>query len=218
VRDAWASTGATATNPTSTAVSESSYVPFLFHAEDRVSPSFNGRRSFVKGKEVAPQPEPAQSSDPSRPTVVKLESDSASGESGAGCSHHHNSMAASKREGKLASISGFKSSPSVTSPASRPLGKKPGLPASSLIYQDADVGVDLGSARRALRNRPGFVKPAGVDVLSPSSQPSEKSTVLPVVERARAQVEQKKRSIDRPRSPTQLAGGSEDSSRKKRKR
>jgi len=34
------------------AVSESSYLPFLFHAEDMVTPSFNGRRSFVKGKEI----------------------------------------------------------------------------------------------------------------------------------------------------------------------
>ena len=38
----------------STAVSESSYLPFLFHSEDKLSPSFNGRRSFVKGKEVVP--------------------------------------------------------------------------------------------------------------------------------------------------------------------
>ena len=36
------------------AVSESSYLPFLFHNEDEASPPFNGRRSFVKGKAVAP--------------------------------------------------------------------------------------------------------------------------------------------------------------------
>jgi hypothetical protein len=36
------------------AVSEQSYLPFLFHAEDKEPPSFKGRRSFVHGKEVIP--------------------------------------------------------------------------------------------------------------------------------------------------------------------
>jgi hypothetical protein len=50
VRDAWP----LSTN-SSNAVSEPSYLPFLFHAEDEVSPSlFKGRRSFVHGKEVIP--------------------------------------------------------------------------------------------------------------------------------------------------------------------
>ncbi|KAF9646146.1 hypothetical protein BDM02DRAFT_3100359 [Thelephora ganbajun] len=53
-RDAWTSAGTAAANSKWNAVSEPSYLPFLFHNEDRVSPSFNGRRSFVKGKEVIP--------------------------------------------------------------------------------------------------------------------------------------------------------------------
>jgi len=217
VRDAWTSDGTTATNSKSTVVSESSYLPFLFHAEDQVSPSFNGRRSFAKGKEVIPQPEPAQSSDPLQPTVAKLESDSVSGGSGAGLTHHDDALIKPKREKRTASVSGFKSSLSATSPVSRPPGKKPTLPASSLIYQDADVGVDLGSARRAARDRAGFIKPADVDALPRDSQPPRKSAVLSIVENARAQVEQNKRSIDGSYSSTRSTDGPLDSPRKKRK-
>lgn len=110
------------------------------------------------------------------------------------------------------SISGFKSSPSPASSASKLLGKPPTLPASNLIYQDMDVGVDLGSTRRAARGRTGFIKPADVDA------PPRKSTVLSVVEGARDQVEQKKRPIDGSGGPAQLTEDPEDSSRKKRKR
>ena len=228
-----------------TAVSESSYLPFLFHAEGKVSPSFNGRRSFVKGKEVVPvcftflsysamcdrttnprshstssqQPEPVQSSDPPHPTVSKLEPGSASGGSGASHNHRDDGSIKPKREKKPVSISGFKSPPSLTSPTSKPLSKKPALPASDLIYQDADVGVDLGSTRRAVKDRTSFIKPAGVDAPPRDSQLARKPTALPFVESARAQVEQKKRPIDGSGSCTQPANGSgEDSSRKKRKR
>ena len=110
------------------------------------------------------------------------------------------------------SISGFRSPPSSTHSASKPLGKKPALPASDLIYQDADVGVDLGATRRAARDRASFIKPADVDA------PPRKSAVPSIVESARAQVEQKKRSMDGSGSPTQLADFPEESSRKKRKR
>jgi hypothetical protein len=123
-----------------------------------------------------------------------------------------------KREKNPVSISGFKSSPSATSSASKPPGKRPTLPASSLIYQDADVGVDLGSIRRAARDRAGFIKPADVDAPPRDSQPPRKPGVLPIVENTRAQVEQRKRSIDGSGSSTQLTNIPEESSRKKRKR
>ena len=109
------------------------------------------------------------------------------------------------------SISGSKSSPS-------PAGKRPTLPASDLIHQDADVGVDLASTRRAARGPPGFIKPADVDAPPQDSQPPRKSAVLSIVESARAKVEQRKRSIDSSGGFTQPADVPEDSSRKKRKR
>ena len=221
-----------------TAVSESSYLPFLFHTEDKVSSSFNGRRSFAKGKAVVPvcftffsypavcdhatnppfhsassqYPEPAHSSDPPQTTVAKHEPDSVSGGSGAGHSRRDDTLTKSKREGKPVSISGFKSSPLSTSSTSRLPGKKPALPASDLIYQDADVGIDLGTTRRAARDRASFIKPADVDA------PPRKSAVLSIVESARARVEQKKRSIDGTGSSAQFVGVPEESSRKKRKR
>ena len=226
------------------AVSESSYLPFLFHAEGKISPSFNGRRSFAKGKEVVPvcftvlsysavrdhatnprshstssqQSEPVQSSDPPHQTVTKLEPGSASGGSGAGHDHRNNSPIKLKR-GKPVSILGFNSPPSPSSSTPKPSGKKPTLPASDLIHQDADVGVDLGSTRRAAKDRAGFIKPADVDAPPRDPQPSRKPAALPFVESARAQAEQKKRSIDGSGSSTQPANvPGEDSSRKKRKR
>ena len=111
------------------------------------------------------------------------------------------------------SISGFKSSSAISS-ASRPPGKKPTLPASSLIYQDADVGLDLGSARRAAKHRPGFIKPVDVDAPPQDSQPA----ALPIVESAPTQAEQRKRSIDGSASSVQLIDEAEGHSRKKRKR
>ena len=226
-----------------TAVSESSYLPFLFHAEDKILPSFNGRRSFAKGKEVIPvcftfspysalrehatnprahstssqQPEPAQSSGLPQPTVTKLEPDSVSGGAGAGRSQRHDTLIRPKREKKPVSISGFKSSPSVASSASRSPGKEPALPASSLIYQNADVGVDLGSARRAARDRAVFIKPADVDAPPRDSPPPRNTTVLSIAESAPVQAERKKRTIGGSGSSTRLAHDPEDS-RKKRKR
>ena len=164
------------------------------------------------------QPEPAQSSDPPPPTVTKLESDSVSGEAGAGHNHRDDTVIKSKREKKPVSISGFKSSPSATSSASRHPGKTATLPASSLIYQDADVGVDLGSTRRAARDRAGFVKPTGVDAPPDESQLPRKTSVFPIVEGARAQTEQKKRTIGGSSGSTQLVDVLGDGSRKKRKR
>lgn len=105
------------------------------------------------------------------------------------------------------SISGFKSSVSATSSASRLPGKKPVLPASSLIYRDADVGVDLGSTRRAASYGAGFIKPADVDAPPPLPQPPNK----PVVE-------QKKRMVDPSDSSLRPIVVPEDSPRKKRKR
>jgi len=141
-----------------------------------------------------------------------------SGEAGASHNQRDDTLIKPKREKKPVSISGFKSSSSVTSSASRPPGKKPALPASSLIYQDVDVGVDLGSTRRATRDRAGFVKPAGVDAPPQDSQLPRKSSVFPIVESARAQVEQRKRTIDGSGSSTQLTDALGDGSRKKRKR
>ena len=161
------------------------------------------------------QPEPAQSSDPPHPTVTKLEPGSVSGGPGAGHDYRDDGSIKLKREKNPVSISGFKSPPSPT----KPLGKKPTLPASDLIYQDADVGVDLGSTRRAAKDRAGFIKPADVDAPPRDSQPPRKSAALPFVESARAQVEQKKRSIDGSGSSTQPTNAPlEDSSRKKRKK
>jgi hypothetical protein len=140
----------------------------------------------------------------------KPESGSVSGGTGANPNPRHAVLVKPKKEKQPASISGFKSSVSAT--ASILPGKKPLLPASSLIYQDADVGLDLGSMRRAAaassHRRPGFIKPADVD--SPTPKP-----VLSVVETA--QVEQKKRASDASVLST-LAPEHDDSPRKKRKR
>jgi len=136
----------------------------------------------------------------------------------AGRSHRDNTLIKSKREKKPVSISGFKSSPSAISSASQPSSKKPTLPASSLIYQDANVGLDLGSVRRAARDQGGFIKPADVDAPPRDSQPSGKSAVSPVVENAPAEAEQKKRTIGGSGSSTQLTNEAEDRSRKKRRR
>jgi len=214
VRDTWSSDGPSLTNSNSSAVSEQSYLPFLFRAEDKASPQFKGRRSFVHGKEVIPQPEPVQSSDSPQSPVTKLESDSVSGEAGAGRSHRDVGLIKPKKEKKPVSISGFKSSvPATSSSNSRLPGKKPILPASSLIYQDADVGVDFASTRRAASHGTGFIRPADVEAPPQLSQPPRKPVVDTVVESD--VVEQKKRTKD---SPTQLTGVPEDSSRKKRKR
>jgi len=165
------------------------------------------------------QSEPVQSSDPPHPTVTKLEPDSASGGSGAGHNHREDSPIKPKRERKPVSISGFNSPPSPASSTPKPSGKKPTLPASDLIHQDADVGVDLGSMRRGAKNRAGFIKPADVDAPPRDPQPPRKPAALPFVESARTQVEQKKRSMDGSGSSTQPADvPGEDSSRKKRKR
>jgi len=141
-----------------------------------------------------------------------------SGGVGAGRSHRDDALIKPKREKKPVSISGFKSSSSATSSALRSPGKKPTLPASSLIYQDADVGLDLGSVRRAARDRGGFIRPANVDAPPPDSQPSGKSAVSSVVESTPAEAEQKKRTIGGPGDSTQFIDDAEDRSRKKRKR
>lgn len=214
VRDTWNSASATITNSNLTAVSETSYLPFLFHVEDKASPSFKGRRSFVHGKEVISQPEPAQSSDPPQPVVTKLESDSVSGGSGAGRTHRDVTIK-SKKEKRPTSISGFKSSGSATSTLP---GKKPVIPASSLIYQDADVGVDLGSMRRAAGHGTGFVKPADIDAPPRPPRSPRKPTVLYAIESDGGRVEDGKRAADDSDNPAQNADGPEDSSRKKRKR
>jgi len=138
-----------------------------------------------------------------------------SGGAGAGRIHHGESLIKPKREKKPVSISGFKTSSSATS---KPPGKKPTLPASSLIYQDADVGLDLGSARRAARGQAGFIKPADVDAPPPGSQPQRMSAVLPIVKSAPAQAEQKKRTMDGSESSTRLIDDPGDRSLKKRKR
>jgi len=218
VREMWTSPDpSAATNSNLATVSEPSYLPFLFHPEDKVELAFKGRRSFAHGKEVVSQPEPVQSSDPQRPAAPKLESDSVSGGTGASRNSRDSVLAKPKKEKKPVSISGFKSSASATPPAPTAPGKKPVLPASSLIHQDADVGVDIGSTRRAATRRPGFIKPADVDVPPQTPQPSKKPVVLSIVESAR--VEEKKRTVDAPSDssshPTVVP---EDSSRKKRKR
>lgn len=160
------------------------------------------------------QPEPVQSPDPPQPVVTKLESDSVSGGSGAGRSHRDVTLIKSK-EKKPTSISGFKSSGSVTSTLP---GKKPIIPTSSLIYQDADVGVDLGSMRRAAGHGTEFVKPADVDApLRPPRSP-RKPTVLHVIESDGDRVEDRKRVAGDPDNPAQNTDDPEDSSRKKRKR
>ena len=133
----------------------------------------------------------------------------------AGRSHRDDSLIKPKRDKKPVSISGFKSSPSATSSASRLPGKNPTLPASSLIYQDADVGLDLGSVRRAARDRGGFVKPADVDA---PPRDSEKSVASPVVGSVPGKAEQKKRTVDGSGGSTQSAVDAEDRPRKKRKR
>lgn len=139
-----------------------------------------------------------------------------SGGVGAGRSHRDDALIKPKREKKPVSISGFKSS--ATSSASRPPGKKSTLPASSLIYQDADVGLDLGSVRRTAKDRTGFIKPADIDAPPRASKPLGKSAVLPVVESVPTQVEQKKRTIDDSESSTQPVDDTEDRSPKKVKR
>ena len=165
------------------------------------------------------QSEPVQSSDPPHPTVTKLEPGSASGESGAGHDHRDDSPIKPKRERKPVSISGFNSPPSPTSSTPKLPGKKPTLPASDLIHQNADVGVDLGSMRRAAKDRAGFIKPADVDAPPRDPQPPRKPAALPFVENARVQVEQKKRSIEGSESSTRSINvPGEDGSRKRRKR
>jgi len=109
------------------------------------------------------------------------------------------------------SISGFKSSVSATPSVPILPGKKPVLPASSLIYQNADVGVDLGSTRRIVSRGQGFIKPAHVD--APNTPP-----VLPAVENAGAQVKRKTRTTDTSHSSTHSTVISEVSPRKKRKK
>lgn len=160
------------------------------------------------------QPEPVQSSDPPQPTVSKLESDSVSGGTGARLQPRDGALGKPKREKKPASISGFKPSVSATSSASILPGKKPLLPASSLIYQDADVGVDLGSMRRAANHGTGFVKPADVD--APPLPPQPPKTVFSVDESA--QVEEKKRTLSASDSSALVTVVQGDGSRKKRKR
>lgn len=159
------------------------------------------------------QPEPVQSSDPPQPTVPKLESCSVSGATGAIRNPPDGVMVKPKKEKKPVSISGFK----ATSSVSMPPVKKPVLPASSLIYQDADVGVDLGSTRRGAGHGAGFIKPADVDTPPQPSQPPQKPAVLSVVENAGAQVEKKKRTIDASDSSPHPTDAPEGSSRKKRK-
>jgi hypothetical protein len=154
-----------------------------------------------------------KSSDPPQPTVAKVDSDSVSGGVGAGRSHLDGPSIKLKRP---MSISGFKSSVSATSSTSIPLGKKPVLPASSLIYQDADVGVDLGSTRRASHGI-GFMKPPDVDAPPRASQHPSKPVVSSIVESG-IHVEHKKRTIDGPGSPAQFTDVPEDISRKKRKK
>ena len=159
------------------------------------------------------QPEPVQSPDPPQPTVTKLESDSVSGGTGAG--RNPRDGASIIKPKRPVSISGFKSSLSAASSASTLPGKKPVLPASSLIYQDADVGVDLGSARRAAGRGAGFIKPADVDAPPPPPpQPQKK----PVIDSAGAQIEQKKRTMDTSDSPSNSDDVPEDTSRKRRKK
>lgn len=157
------------------------------------------------------QPEPVQSSDSPQSPVTKLKSDSVSGDAGAGRSHRDVSQIKPKKEKKPVSISGFKSSVSATSPSTSTLpGKKPVLPASSLIYQDADVGVDLASTRRAANRGTSFIKPADVDAPPQPSQPPRKPDT-----NTSDGAEHKKRAKD---GPAQFTDVPEDSSRKKRKR
>jgi hypothetical protein len=183
----------------------------------RLIPAF---LSFIQPS--SQQPEPAQPLlHRPQPAVTKLEPDSVSGAVGAGRSHRgDDGLIKPKREKRPVSISGFKSSsPSVTASSPlRPPGKKPTLPASSLIYQDADVGLDLGSARRAARDGRGFIKPADVDAPPRDSQPSGGSVLLPEAESAPVKAGQRKRSIDGSGGSTQFTDDAEDRSQKKRKR
>jgi hypothetical protein len=164
------------------------------------------------------QPEPAQSSNPPQPADTKLEPDSVSGGAGAGRIHRDETLIKPKWEKKPVSISGFRSSGPATSSSSRSPGKKPALPANSLIYQDTDVGVDLRSTRHAANRQTGFVKPAGVDAPPQDPQPPKNPAALPVVENAGTESEIKKRSIDGPDDSTRFTNVQEDSLRKKRKR
>ena len=157
-----------------------------------------------------------QSSDPQQPTVTKIESASVSGGENAGPARRDNTLVKVKGEKRPASISGFRSSVSVTSPAPILPGKKPALPSTSLIYQDADVGVDLSSARRAARHRTGFMKPADVDTPPQLSESLRKPTVLSRVGSDGSRVEQKKSTTDDSDSSTQ--DSPEDPLRKKRKK
>ncbi|KAF9777715.1 hypothetical protein BJ322DRAFT_1176864 [Thelephora terrestris] len=50
VRDTWSSDGPSLTNSNSSAVSEQSYLPFLFCAEDNALPQFKGRRSLFTAR------------------------------------------------------------------------------------------------------------------------------------------------------------------------
>lgn len=164
------------------------------------------------------QPEPVQSSDPPQPNVTKIVSDSVSGASGASRNPRDSAFLKPKKDKtKPVSISGFKSSVSATSSPSILPGKKPVLPASSLIYQDADVGVDFGSTRRAASRAAGFIKPAGVDAPPLPPQPQQKPNDLPVVD-AKSQVNPKKRTINTSDSFAHSTCVPEDSSRKKRKK
>ena len=159
------------------------------------------------------QPEPVQSSDSPQPTVSKLESDSVSGGTGARFDPRDGALVKSKKEKKPVSISGFKSSVSATSSASTLPGKKPLLPASSLIYQDTDVGVDLGSMRRAASHATGFVRPADVDAPPPSPQPPKSAFSVDESD----QVEEKKRTLNTSDSSALSTAVQEERSRKKKR-
>lgn len=158
-----------------------------------------------------------RSSDPPQQADAKVEPGSVSGGTGAGRSHRDGTFIKSKGEKKPVSISGFRSSGPATS-SSRSPGKKPALPANSLIYQDTDVGVDLRSTRHAASRQTGFVKPAGVDAPPQDSQLPKNPVALPVVENDGTKFEPKKRSIDGSDDSTRFTNAQEDGLRKKRKK
>jgi hypothetical protein len=161
---------------------------------------------------------PVRSSDPPQQPDAKVEPGSVSGGTGAGRSHRDGTFIKPKGEKKPVSISGFRPSGPATSSSSRSPGKKPAVPANSLIYQDADVGVDLRSTRHAANRQTGFVKPAGVDAPPQDPQPPKSPVALPAVENAGTEPKSKKRSIDGPDDSTRFTNVQEDSLRKKRKR
>lgn len=193
-----------ADGPSSTARKSSRSVSPLSRCDHATNPRFRPMSSQ--------QPEPVQSSDPLQPTVAKLQSDSVSGGTGARPIPRD---AAFTKPKKPASISGFRSSVSAASSSASILpGKKSVLPASSLIYQDADVGVDLGSTRRP--GGPRFVKPSDVDAPPPPPQSSKEP--LSIVQSARTRAEQKKRSMHASDSSPHSTDVTDGSPRKKRKR